>query len=126
MRKQRGIFLSGPALYAAIAAGVLVVGLSVALKIQSSRLEAAKAELALCSDRYQAALGQIQRQNQAIKGLEQASEKARRSALEAQERARAAQKGLGKERERLAALKAAADSPCPAGDAVKRVREGLR
>mgnify|MGYP001617486194 CR=1 FL=1 len=93
--------------------------------LAGERRERQQAELALCSERYQAALSQIQHQNEAVKRLEKTSQDARRAAQEAQERAKAAQKGLGKERERLAALKASG-TPCPAGEGVKRVREGLR
>ena len=37
--RERGFLLAGPALYAAIGAGVLIVGLSVALKLQTMRLQ---------------------------------------------------------------------------------------
>ena len=37
--KSRGFLLAGPMLYAAIGAGVVIFGLSAALKIQSKRLE---------------------------------------------------------------------------------------
>ena len=44
MSAQRGFLLAGPMLYAAIGAGVIIVGLSVALKVQSSRLETCRVE----------------------------------------------------------------------------------
>ena len=43
--RQRG-FITGIALYGAIAVGVLILGLSIACKVQSARLEAVKKELA--------------------------------------------------------------------------------
>ncbi len=42
--KARGFLLAGPMLYAAIGAGVIIAGLSLALKIQSSRLETCRVE----------------------------------------------------------------------------------
>ena len=126
MNTQRGFLLAGPVLYGAIAAGALVVGLSVALKVQSSRLDAAKAELSLCTSLYNQALASIQHQNQAVRELERASKAAQERAQEAQERARAENKGLVRERERLAALKPPPAGPCPSGQAVQRIREGLR
>ena len=44
MRRTRGFLLAGPMLYAAIGASVIIVGLTIALKIQSSRLETCKEE----------------------------------------------------------------------------------
>lgn len=123
--KERGFILQGQLLlYGGIAIGVLVLGLLAALKIQTSRLEAEQAKLAACAAQYQQALASIARQNQAVLDMEKAGQEARRAAQEAQDRAKAAQKGLVKERERLAALKPTA-GPCPSGEAVKRVREGL-
>ena len=43
---SKGFLLAGPMLYAAIGAGVIIVGLSAALKVQSSRLESCKTEFA--------------------------------------------------------------------------------
>ena len=125
---QRGFLLAGPVLlYSAIAAGALIVGLSVALKVQSARLDAAKANLEACETRYGEALEIIRKQNEGVKALKDASEQAHRRAQAAQERAKAAQQGSMKERERLALLaKKPATGPCQAGEAVKRVREGLK
>ena len=44
--KERGFLLAGPMLYAAIGAGVVILGLTAALKIQSSRLETCRTEFA--------------------------------------------------------------------------------
>ena len=45
--KERGFLLAGPMLYGAITAGVVILGLTAALKIQSSRLETCRTEFAV-------------------------------------------------------------------------------
>lgn len=126
-RSERGFLLAGPVLYAAIAAGVIILGLTLALKVQSARLGAAKASLEACETRYKDALTLIERQNEGVKALKDASDKARRLATEAQASAKVANQGLAKERERLAAAsKVVPLGPCPAGEGVRIVREGLK
>ena len=125
---QRGFLLAGPVLlYSAIAAGALIVGLSVALKVQSARLDAVKASLEACQTRYGEALEAIRRQNEAVKELEKASKQATERARQAQASAKAANQGLAKERERLATVsKTPPIGPCPAGQAVQELRKGLK
>jgi hypothetical protein len=126
--KQRGFLLAGPALlYGAIGAGVLILGLAVALKVQSAHLDAAQAHLEACEIRYKDVLGKIEHQNEAVKGLEKAGQDARRLATEAQASATAANKGLAQERDRLAkAAQTPPVGPCPAGEGVREIRKGLK
>ena len=124
--KQCG-FLSGIALYGLIGAVAVAGGLGIALKIQSSRLDTAKAELALCAMQYKQALESIQKQNEGVKALKEASEQARDRARIAVASVKAAQQGVVKERERLALLaKKPATGPCPAGAAVTEIKKGLK
>ena len=44
--RERGFLLAGPMLYAAIAAGAVIVILSIAVKVQTSRLDTVKLEYA--------------------------------------------------------------------------------
>ena len=114
-------------LYGAIAGIAIAAALGVALKIQGSKLATVKAELALCALQHKQALAAIEKQNQAIVELEEAALKARRSARDALERTRKAQVGVVKERDRLKALMASKQTgPCPAGEAVKKLRDGLK
>jgi len=110
-----------------IAGAVALLVIGGLLVVQTKRLETAKSDLVVCATHYKEALEAIQKQNEAVSAFKDASEQAKKRAQEAQERAKAAGQGLVKERERLALLaKKPATGPCPAGEAVKRVREGLR
>ena len=44
MLRQRGFITLGPMVYAALAAGIAILGLTIALKVQTARLDAEKAE----------------------------------------------------------------------------------
>jgi len=123
---KNGFISLGIAGYIAItgAAAVLLMGL--AYKLQGDKLDRVQRELATCSERYAQALALIDRQNRAVKALENAAKEAQGRAKAAQEAAAKANQGLAKERERLAALaKKPPPGPCQAGQAVKRIREGL-
>ena len=124
---QRGFLLAGPALYAAVAAGVVIVGLSVALKVQSARLDTAKAELALCTSQYNQALASIQRQNEAVKAQVKARTQAKAKSEAALKAATQALKASQSERDRLKGLATKpATGPCQAGEAVQEIRKGLK
>jgi ABC-type nitrate/sulfonate/bicarbonate transport system substrate-binding protein len=124
--KQRGFLLAGPMLWAAVAAGTLILGLTVALKVQSARLDAAKAHLEACETRYGEALEAIRKQNEAVKELEKASKEATERALKAKEKAEKEIARMKPERDRLAELvKKGFKGQCPAGEAVKKIREGF-
>lgn len=114
-----------PLLIAGIAAGLLAVGIA----IQTKRLESAKAELALCADRYKQALASIQKQNEAVETWQKSLKEAKERAQAASQRAGKASAASKVERERLVALLANQPKPdglCPAGTAVKELRSGLK
>ena len=119
---MKGFF--SPILIGAIAAGVVIAGLGLALKVQSARLDSTKADLEACSTRYQSALDSISKQNAAIDSLLAKAEKKRKDSEQALAVAR---KGQGKAQAEIARLKSLKPSgtSCPAGDAVSKVREGL-
>jgi len=95
--------------------------------VQGERLRVAKAELALCAAHLDESLALIEKQNEAVRGWKSASDLALKRAKKAEAEAKAAQKGIESERERLAALrKKPPVGACPAGEGIKRVREGLR
>ena len=122
---QHGFLLAGPMLYAAIGAGVVIVGLSVALKVQSSRLAAAQENLAACRATNAVLNDQIASQNAAVEAWEKAAEQAKDRAAKALRAANEAAKASKGEIERLKAAKPIVQGDCPAGQAVQRVREGL-
>jgi len=109
----------------AIAAAVAFAGMGLALKVQGSRLEAAKAELAACAVQYETALKSIERQNKGVADLKAASEKAIKRARIASEQAR---KGMVATQNEIARLRGSKGQTnvCPAQDGVMTVREGLR
>lgn len=101
MRKQAGFTLY------AIFGLLIVVGLmGVALKVQSSRLESAKADLHVCETRYAETLKLVAKQNQAVENLKKDADK--RAAVAAAALAKARTDGKAKEAEisRLSAFKA--------------------
>ena len=124
--RDRGFLLAGPALYAAIGAGVIIVGLSVAVKIQSARLGAAQEELAACRASNAVLNDQINRQNEAVKALETEGQERQKRAQGALEAARKGQAKAQGEIARLKAAKPTVKGDCHAGQAVQRVREGLK
>ena len=122
---QRGFLMTLP-LYGLVAALVLAGGLAVALKIQSARLSAAQESLAACRATNAVLNDQIARQNEAVRGLEAEAAKRAKAAQAALEAARKGQAEAQGEIERLKAAKPTVKGDCPAGQAVQRVREGLR
>ena len=118
---QRGFII-----YGLLAALVVAGGLGIALKVQSSRLAAAQESLAACRDTNAVLNGQIVRQNAAVKALEQEAQERARKAQAALEAARKGQAKARSEIERLRSAKPTVKSDCPAGQAVQRVREGLK
>lgn len=108
----------------------LTIGTTVVLTYRNAIAGKEKAEAALaeCATKYEAALASIAKQNAAIGQWEKA-------AVDASERAKAASKAAAKahvatqsERERLKRAQAEfkATGTCPAGEAVRSVRQGLR
>ena len=115
---QRGFMM-----YAALGAVLVIAALGIALKVQTARLNSAKADLEACTTRYGEALRQIDRQNAGVKKVEESAKKAARNAAAALEKARAAQASSEAERKRLEGLKSNSGN-CQ--DALKEVRKGLK
>lgn len=115
---QRGFIL-----YVALAALVVITGLSVALKVQSSRLNAAHADLEACTTRYETALASIRRQNEAVTALSEASTKRQKQAAIALKQAR---EGQGKADAEIARLRGLTASGLSCSGAVQQVKEGMK
>ena len=122
--KSRG-FIATPMLYGLIALGAVAVALALALYINELKLDRARADLAACRERVTTLNGQIERQNEAVKSLENEAQKRQKRAQEALEAARKGQAKIQAELKRLSKSVAVAKSACPAADAVKVIREGL-
>jgi len=119
--------LSGLSLYGAIAAIVIAAALGVALKIQGSKLATVQAELTLCALQHKQALAAIERQNEEVTKLKQDSDSRLAAGRRALQEAELRGKDLLKERDRLKALRGKKPvGPCPAGEAVKKIRDGLK
>lgn len=101
MRLQQGFIPI--ALYAAIGAGVIILGLSIALKVQSSRLEAAQTEKARITGEYEAFKAGVKKIG------EEAQAKAK---LEIDRQKRVSNETVKSLTERVAASNARADSLC--------------
>lgn len=88
----------------------------------------AETELKKCGEKYTTVLGQISNQNKAITSLAKERDKARGATKSALALAAKEADRNKPERDRLSALEKTfkSTSACPAGDAVKKVREGLR
>jgi len=110
--------------YAAIAAGAVIVGLSVAVKVQTARLAASQQELA--TEQANRALWQKAAET-CSKATDEAAAEAKKRSRNAQAALRDARQGNVKAESEIARLKAQKPSggACPAGDAVKAVRAGL-
>lgn len=123
--KQRGSIL----VYGIIALFVAAAGTTFVLTYKSaiSRAEKAETQLAECSQKYDAALLSIAKQNAAIADWQKAARDSSERAAKALQKARTAQVASQSERERLKRLQAEfKPGVCPAGEAVRSVREGLR
>ena len=123
MRADRGFIAIPLAGYAAIAAGAVILSLGIALKVQSARLDAAKAETEACKTRYAETLDLVRKQNKAVEALEVESKKRTRTAAAALAKARQGQDSLRIEIERL---HGAIGSGKTCAEAVSDVRRGLR
>lgn len=122
-RKQGG-FVTLPLMgWLAVAAGAAILALSVALKVQSSRLDAAKADLEACATRYETALASIRKQNEAVTALSEASAKRQKQAAIALKQAR---EGQGKADAEIARLKGLADKGLSCSGAVQQVKRGMQ
>jgi len=116
--KCRG-FVSLPVAGVLVALAV-IVGLFLALRVQSARLDAKSAELEACTTRYAETLKSVEKSNQSVKDLQKESEERAKRAAAALAKARAAQGSLTAEIGRLRASK-----PQTCTDAVISVRKGL-
>ncbi len=115
--------------------GVLALGtvtlVSGVVKKYNSAVEGritAEAELKKCGEKYTVVLGQVGNQNKAIASIVKERDKAQVIARSALALAAKEADRNKPERDRLAMLEKTfkSTSACPAGDAVKKVREGLR
>ena len=123
--RERGFIL--PALpiaaWGAIGAAVIILGLGLALKAQSARLDAAQAETEACKIRYAETLDLVRKQNKAVEALEIESQKRARNAAAALAKAREGQGSLKVEIERL---QGAIGKGATCSGAVEQVRRGLK
>lgn len=115
-------FLSLP-LAGALAAGAVILGLALALKVQGARLDAAQADLEACTTRYKETLMLVDKQNKAVAQLETESQKRARNAAAALAKAR---EGMGSLRSEISRLQAATGSGKTCAEAVAEVRKGLK
>ncbi len=104
-----------------VAASVAFAAMSIALKVQTSRLSAAKADLQACETRYGEALASIDRQNKAVESLAKAAAERQKQAKAAL--AAAGKGNVGKDAE-IARLRGLNAKSCAA--AVEGVKQGLR
>ena len=93
-------------------------------KIQGERLETAQAERDALKAQVSSCLASVERQNQAVKSLQDASREAGERAQKLLDEVRRAGRASKGEIERLKGVKPAGTS-CPAGEAVSKVRQGL-
>jgi len=119
MKRQRGQI----ALYGAIGAGVVIVALGIALKIQSSRLETAQTETAAAKAAVAQWMGVAKDCSDSVEKAAKASKEASVRAQEALKRARAT--GIASKNE-LARLKAELGKPGDCSAAVQQVKQGLK
>jgi hypothetical protein len=93
-----------PTLIGAAVAGVLILGLIAAVKVQSSRLESCKTEVEAGKVMIQSLGDQIKAQNDAVAALESAGKLARAKGANAVAKAQKEAQGLAGEAARLALL----------------------
>lgn len=119
--RQKGFML-----YILIAVAIAFGLMLLALKVQSSRLESAKADLHVCETRYAETLKLVQKHNKAVQDLQKEAEKRARNAKAALDKARAEGKSKDDEIARLDAIKSipAMANSCIKG--VEAVRMGLK
>ena len=121
MTRQRGFLpITG---YVGLALLAVIIGLLLALKIQSARLDAKEAELEACTTRYAETLKLVAKQNQAVKDLEIAAKnRQNRTAIALKQ----AQERQGSLKSEIARLQASMGSGKTCAEAVADVRKGLR
>ena len=129
MNRQRGIaIVTGLYIFAGLAA--LGIGYGVVHTYNSAieERDKAKASYADCKLKYEALLGRVNTQNIAIEGLAKERDDANARADKALAIAAANSAARAPELRRLVELAKAAkgQGACPAGDAVKEVRRGLK
>jgi len=107
--------------YIALAAGAVIIGLLLALKVQSARLDAKDAELTACASRYAETLKNVNLANKRVEELAADSAKRARIAAAALAKARQGEGSLTAEINRLRAAK-----PADCAAAVAEVRKGLK
>jgi len=110
--------------------GAAVLGLALALYVQTVRLGAAQAEREAALAQLQVLGKKVEAQNQAVQRLEAEGKARAAAAAQAAARARQQAAGLGSQVDALQALLDAQGGPgragaCPAGNAVKDVRRAL-
>lgn len=115
-------FLSLP-LAGALAAGAVILGLALALKVQGARLDAAQADLEACTTRYKETLMLVDKQNKAVAQLETESQKRARNAAAALAKARQGQGSLSAEIARLKGINAGL---LDCSGAVEQVKRGMK
>ena len=125
MIPQRGFVELGVMAYAAIAAGVVILGLSVAVKVQTARLAATQQELA--TEQANRALWQKAAET-CSKATDDALVDALKRIKSAQDALKQVRQGSVKAESEIARLRASKPSgaACPAAEAVGKVREGLK
>lgn len=116
MTRQRGFTL-----YIVLAALLAFVGMAVALKIQSARLESAQAKVAECEAQRDILAKQVEKQNKAVSDMSEAAAKRARIAQAALAKARQEAGSLDAEIARLRGVK-----PADCAAAVAEVRKGLK
>lgn len=119
MKPQLGFLSLTGYIYLAVA--LAFIGLLMALKIQSARLDAKSAELEACAARYEETLNLVNKQNKAVETLKSDAQKRTRIARAALEKAR---EGQGKADAEIARLRSVKPADCAA--AVAEVRKGLK
>ena len=125
MNRPHG-FIALPLMWwAAIGAGAVILGLGVAVKVQTARLAAAQQELA--TEQANRALWQKAAET-CSKATDEAAAEAKKRATIAQAALRDARQGSVKAESEIARLRAQKPSgaACPAGEAVLEIRKGLR
>lgn len=115
-------FVSLPVAGGLIALAV-IVGLSLALRVQGARLEAAQADLEACTTRYAETLRLVEKQNKAVSDLEKEAKERARKAAAALAKAREGQGSLQAE---IARLRGAIGKGATCSEAVDAVRKGLK
>ena len=122
---QRGFLSLGIMGYAALAAGVVILGLSVALKWSMASNGALRDKVATVEANRDQWKQAAETCSKATENAAKEAEKRTRNAANALKQARTGEQQAKDEIARLRGSKASGGA-CPAGDGVARVREGLK